>query len=331
MNRQEHLWMHWLRGLAIVLVVLFHVEVNVRYYMDTPEWLLVVNNAAAPLRMPAMMFLSGLLVERSLAKGAGTYLSGKLRRILWPYVLWSVIMGALLVVATGEHWGIIPAAVISPIRHLWFLYYLLGFYVVSLLLREASRWVPLAVAVLVAAGGQIGGADEFKRLGYLGAFFFAGVLVSRQPVVFRPRSWPAWVKTAGVVGLMVSLCAGAVLGDVRYEAYMGPLVGVGIAGAAWLASLSTGRPGARALEYVGRHSMVFYLVHYPAALLSVVVLMRFTDASLVVIVAGFVFALAASWVAAVLAERWAVVGALFAWPTARMASVASQRKEPVEA
>lgn len=45
----------------------------------------------APFRMPLMVFLSGLLVAPSLARGWRRYLKGKLSRVACPYAVWGIL------------------------------------------------------------------------------------------------------------------------------------------------------------------------------------------------------------------------------------------------
>src|SRR5690606_791284 len=85
-------WMDFLRGLSILLVVLHHSTQIVSERVDElPEVFVFISNFFAPYRMPMLMFLSGLLVAGSLQRPAGEYLWGKVRRILWPIIVWTLI------------------------------------------------------------------------------------------------------------------------------------------------------------------------------------------------------------------------------------------------
>lgn len=76
----------------MLLVVLFHAGTGVAYFGDFyPRGIDVFNQVVEPYRMPALMFLSGMLLHRSLSKSASLYFGGKARKIAWPYVLWSLI------------------------------------------------------------------------------------------------------------------------------------------------------------------------------------------------------------------------------------------------
>lgn len=96
MRSPRQTWIDVVRGLAVILVVLVHAmqraELFTGHEFTRLETLTII---VTPLRLPAMFLLSGLFVTRSLAKGPAAYVTGKLRRIAWPYLLWSVLLIAL--------------------------------------------------------------------------------------------------------------------------------------------------------------------------------------------------------------------------------------------
>ena len=67
-------WMDLLRGLAVLLVVVLHAASHGG--AEVEGWTLV-NRHLTPFRMPLLMFLSGMLLHRSLAKPLPVYLWGK--------------------------------------------------------------------------------------------------------------------------------------------------------------------------------------------------------------------------------------------------------------
>ena len=65
-------WMDLVRGGAIVLVVFWHAASVPDQLLDGAEpgyYVRKLNAALGPFRIPTLLVLSGLLVERSLAKG----------------------------------------------------------------------------------------------------------------------------------------------------------------------------------------------------------------------------------------------------------------------
>lgn len=95
-------WIDVLRGLAVLAVVLHHAALQVTHGRDTNlGWISTLDDAVTPFRMPILMFLSGLLLPLSLAKPWVVYLRGKLRKIAWPYLLWSFLHLGVLVAASS--------------------------------------------------------------------------------------------------------------------------------------------------------------------------------------------------------------------------------------
>ncbi|WP_108718073.1 acyltransferase family protein [Miniimonas sp. S16] len=118
--------MDLLRGASIFLVTFNHAILFSVEFGGAPLVAQVANQALAPVRMPLMVFMSGLLVGPSLAKGWRPYVSGKARRVLYPYVVWSVIV--FLMRSIGDPSGMVArapefllAVAIEPVSHLWFL------------------------------------------------------------------------------------------------------------------------------------------------------------------------------------------------------------------
>lgn len=248
-------WMDSLRGLAIILVLVFH---SVAMYLGlsgldrAPGWD-EFTGFFDPYRMPMLLMLSGVLLSRSLAKPLGVYLSGKTRMILWPLVLWTVIQ----FVVTGNTAGMLDPMVWLDGTYQWFLVVLVACYA----LAPLTRWVPawaMAVAfliALVAVGDQV---SELRRILFYGPFFFLGATLSRW--LPRIQSAPIWLAgLCGLVGVTVGLGSAAELMSVARGnpwSFVLPLPGL-------LALLWCGArlPRIPLFESVGRQSMVYYVAH----------------------------------------------------------------------
>ena len=73
-------WMDVLRGIAVLLVVVLHgADIPYLNGNGVEEWA-QVNRYLEPFRMPLLMFLSGILLPRSLAKPLRLYAWGRVRR-----------------------------------------------------------------------------------------------------------------------------------------------------------------------------------------------------------------------------------------------------------
>ena len=59
-------WMDTLRGMAIILVIFDHALYHATLNSDSvPEWIATLSLIFNPLRMPLMVFLSGMLLSPS--------------------------------------------------------------------------------------------------------------------------------------------------------------------------------------------------------------------------------------------------------------------------
>ncbi|WP_114856367.1 acyltransferase [Brachybacterium sp. YJGR34] len=247
-------WMDELRGLAVVLVLLHHALTIPGVLGGTvPSWQPVME-ALAPYRMPVMLALSGLLLPRSLAKPLPIYGAGKVSRILWPFLLWTVITN-LVLLTPGTLTD--PWAWIGGSWHLWFLAVLLACYLVAPLTRWVPAWLwPLPMVLLA----PIPGTNAYEQILWYGAFFLAGAALARRLELWQQVRAPVPIALT-VVAAAAGVCAAA-----GREIGAGMLLGfavsvAGILAAVWIAPRV---PRSRTLRAVGRQSLVVYLVHFPA-------------------------------------------------------------------
>lgn len=310
-------WMDSLRGLAIVLLLFWHAcSIPVLYGWEMPQWLYLLNEVFLPWRMPTLMFLSGVLLERSLRKATGTYLWGKVRAILWPYLVWSAIH--LLTFPLNEAPFLSPKSWIST-GYLWFLFFLLGYYVIALVVARLPWWAVLPAFAVVALLFEYPLIHNFA---YFAVYFFAGhygrrlVLRSMQ----SPRKWflaSACVSAAFTV-LSVWLTAIAEEHFFQYDVISIPFVLVLMWTSARLVVWADERwhetRPVLAARWVGQRSIVFYLTHFPV--MSVVSVLLLAAVGGWVVPIGFSAALVACTVTAFW-MRAAPISWFFAAPSFR--------------
>ena len=152
--KSRHAWMDSLRGAAIILVIHYHVTENISKYPDTPQILIDLTNLIAPLRMPILIFLSGLLVSKSILKGKKEYFSGKMKNILYPFLIWTVIMYALsyakeIYLGDPMETTFLQALTVMPLYHLWFLEFLLIYYIVIYYMKNIQPLIILSSVIFV--------------------------------------------------------------------------------------------------------------------------------------------------------------------------------------
>jgi uncharacterized membrane protein YcfT len=267
-------WMDTLRGTAILLLVLWHAtSIPTRFGFDMPTWLFLLNEIFLPWRMPALMFLSGLLLAGSLRKTTRVYYVGKVENLLWPYLLWAAVYLALFP-GTGE-------SITSPMSwfgagYLWFILYLFLYYAVAPLVVRAPWWVVLPVLV---AGAMFIPHPSPQKICYFAVFFFAGHF-GRTLI---PKFLSASRTTVAVVALVAlgftgtSLTLSAASGRHFFEfaplsvPFVLALIAIGVRLAHDVERRAAHARPWRWISWIGRNSVVFYLTHVPLMLIACVV------------------------------------------------------------
>ncbi|NUL47915.1 acyltransferase [Cellulosimicrobium funkei] len=260
-------WMDTFRGAAMLLVVVFH-SVAMYKSLSGTDHVPAVDPVVAffdPYRMPLLLFLSGLLLQRALAKPFGAYLAGKARNILWPLLLWSLAEFTIThqLASALDPWAWVDGT------YQWFLVVLVACFLVAPL----TRWVPpLIMAVLFAlayltVGQQV---PEVARIFFYGPFFFLGAGLQRWTGPLQRL--PVWV---GLTGVVVAATVGALSATGELTVHqnipwtlLAPVPGLLVL--LWLGPRLPRTPG---LEAVGRDSIIYYVSH-TAVLLVVADLWR---------------------------------------------------------
>lgn len=310
-----------LRGGAIGLVILWHsAGILILYDIPVPEPVIVVNSFFSPYRMPTLMFLSGLLLPASLRKPLPVYIVGKLRFIAYPLVIWTVVHYFLFQPdSTIYNFDFLTTS------YLWFLVYILAYYIAAPLLT----WVPTLVLVIAPLlVTPLIESDSRRRFFFLAAFFFLGKLVAEHSAVLDRvlRDRRAWIAAP------IAIVFGVITAMSQPDPYQGPLavlsipgIVVGIKLAQWAATHSW----SRSVQYVGRHSLIYYVTHFPVIILTLLLTYRVLDWPVsVVMLLGFAAAMVIGTVCAQLAAttpaRW-----LFIAPRAGdLATFAKARRQP---
>lgn len=192
-TRPREVWIDYARGLGVVLVVLGHVLgglVRANLFPDTNQaaW---IDYTLYTFHMPLFFFLSGLNVQFSLRRGAATFLTGKLWTIAYPYVLWSLIQGVIIMTLSRDaNIPIYPKDLAeiwrSPIGQFWFLYALMICHIVVALVP--NKWVVIAIAAIGFLSYWIMPVRPTLALTlHHFPFYLLGVYASRMVGAWRPH------------------------------------------------------------------------------------------------------------------------------------------------
>src|SRR5699024_7255995 len=168
--------------------------------------------------MPLFFFTSGLFAAKA-AHGPLLHLwSTRVARLLWLFVLWSVIWFVVFYAAPplgtsriGQRLDELALLFISPNQNTWYVYALAVYFLVSWALRRLSAAIQIGLAAVLAVSIDTGllnatnGAVD--RMGQGLVWFMVALHFGPQVRALAPRVrwWPA------VLALLVyGLCAGLV-------------------------------------------------------------------------------------------------------------------------
>jgi len=186
-------WVDYARGLAILLVVYRHCLVGLqRAGIEVSAQLYSVQEFLYNVRMPVFFVLSGIFLHASLKKsGTGLLFKKKAANLLYPYLIWSVLLVSLQWIFSAYTNSDRTARdflyiILQPreLDHMWYLLALFNSTVLYLLLapvfgRNMVAHLCLAL-VLHFASFYLVHWNFFSDIAYHYIFLVTGALVSDQ-------------------------------------------------------------------------------------------------------------------------------------------------------
>lgn len=205
------------KGIGIILVVYGHaLRGLVSAGTISPENLLnITDYYIYTFHMPLFFIISGSFFKLDRKPGSGTaFLSGNLKKIVYPYFLWSIIQGGIQVAMSGSattNRSMEASRLLeipwNPISPFWFLYALFFSQLIWFLIRDRVKpEIVLTAAFLVFVALRLTDAPQtLEDIGYGFLYFSAGVWVSQHDIMQRlPTSWLAAIGIA-VAGLALTV------------------------------------------------------------------------------------------------------------------------------
>jgi fucose 4-O-acetylase-like acetyltransferase len=99
-DKNRHVWVDYLRGVVIILVVYHHAFLGLlKSGISVPTSIVDANMAAYSFRMPLFFIFSGIFTGLSLSnKSANSVVKSKFRLLLYPYIIWAAIQITLQII-----------------------------------------------------------------------------------------------------------------------------------------------------------------------------------------------------------------------------------------
>lgn len=286
MNRQYGA----LSGLAIIVIVINHAITAGDTYSPVDGWVqnvMTMIQAVGTYAVPTFLFISGAFVAYA-ARASKKTLSVKfvwssLERILWPYLIWSLIFYIVIIFSRNETYslfGYIKNILVGFPFH--FVPLLIFFYIVSpvlVLVGKRFGWLVLLgiglyqIYLIVMTDPAIGGSREVSGLLRLtvppvlantmadwALFFPMGLIFSMNNATLKPRlqqlKWVVVILTILIYAIGMMNAFGLV--SAPWARYLAPVFFMLLLPVIERKSI----PKVRWFEQVGKRSYGVYLAHF---------------------------------------------------------------------
>lgn len=288
-NFKRIVWIDYAKGIGIFLVVFGHVLRGLvsSSILQTSTLEQSVDQWIYAFHMPLFFFLSGLFIERSVAKPLNKFFVDKLQFIVYPYFLWSILQEFLRIVAGIRSEPIVTLwrIIYQPVMQFWFLYVLFFIslaYAIARKFRVSSNVFLLCCILLYAAhvvGINFGPWGVIYMIRQNAIYFAVGAFVGeRKLLLYLEHATPfALISTA--IGGFVVIALVVAFNLVEVKVIVPAIALVGIAASISIAKYLEEVKLAEFLKNWGLLSLQIYVVHTIASAIMRVILQRIFNLS----------------------------------------------------
>lgn len=210
-------YMDALRAYAIFAVIILHSASPVMYKFNSVAldwwWAGNIFDSAARSSVPLFFMLSGaLLLCPSRDESARLFFSKRIKRVLLPFAVWSLIyvLWRAVNIPDAYQWpSALKKLLFKPAYfHLWFVYVLVGIYLLTPALRAMVRrfqdrktLLDIVIVVLLAFSACVVASGGMKYLGYAGyvGYYLLGYRLASMDGGKNSIIWPVLVSACFLV------------------------------------------------------------------------------------------------------------------------------------
>jgi fucose 4-O-acetylase-like acetyltransferase len=264
----RQVWIDFARGIGVVLVVFGHVLGGLIPPGLFPDAGLAgwMSYTLYTFHMPLFFFLAGLNVQHSLRRGRRPFLASKAWTIAYPYVLWSVIQGSIIMVMSRDANvpvtpGDLAAIWYRPMAQFWFLYALMICHLLAAFIGSRAGMIGVAAVGLVVFLLLPVRPDLALTLHHL-PFYVVGLIATGAVMGWHPRGTSGWALFGAItLAFAASVAVGGAVSnwDANGIASL-PACVLGIAGVTVFCKLLNDARH-RWLAAIGVMSMTIYILH----------------------------------------------------------------------
>ncbi|MBQ8627656.1 MAG: acyltransferase [Agathobacter sp.] len=266
-------WIDTIKGIAMLSVVLCHVAHGLNeagLYTNWHNLLFSIENITDMFQMPLFTVASGFVFEKIYYANKNEVNWNKLKKQLLNlcllYVIWEIILWIVKYVMSGHVNESVSVqdlllAPISPIGPFWYLWLMIGLYLIFSIkaMKRISPTYVIPVLVIVGlVGSYLRNLDTWGNCFLFYAFFFyIGMLMASYEK--RPKSYVYVIIAIITIALIV--CLWSFEDKIYYMPFYNFIIAFGITVCVMRLVETLAEGGVCGLNYIGEHSIEVYTMH----------------------------------------------------------------------